>query len=588
MTTPEDPQGADETINALVRDVTRRMRRRPDAVFELESPERIVPLMPVQELLFAIQEIGVRDAGDLVGLATPAQLRSFLDLSIWVRDRIEPDETEDWVSMLLELDDDDFLVKMNGLDLELLGTTLRTFCEVCDPQLQPVPELDMAPYTTPDTFFLVFPRTPEPDPETGVIDEDWDPEADDRFPLMIKLIDKLYRTDPDLARHLIMETASSTTSELEELSYRWRSARLADLGYEPYSDALEILQFLDPAKLTARIPPPDPPAPTRDPEDTVSLGGVLLEPWTSGAEETYLSACLETLSVEETDRVTQGYTFLANRLAAATLVRPGSVEEMREVLTRARRGLNLGLEYLTRRKPAAAAEVIARVPVTTVFRVGHSLTLQLQRLVNALGRAGRLSLSRRGFTLLESPWRELAEGLTRRFPELTRGFDEPPAAVSPPAVSPSEGFRPLLSLADLLSATQLVEDLSALWPLCFVALDISPAWLTDEGLAGCKPSEPGAVRLGDLFRTAAVRHLLGEGLTVAPLTVEQREAARPKLREQTSGANLVSWAADLGRELSARFRSKELEPPPRLERVLTHWLQPLRAGLQGSTLWESP
>jgi hypothetical protein len=76
---------------------------------------------------------------------------------------------------------------------------------------------------------------------------------------------------------------------------------------------------------------------------------VLLEPWTAGAEESFLAACLETLTVEETDRVTQGFTFLANRLAAATLVKPGSVEEMREVLARARRtgaAPNLGLEYL--------------------------------------------------------------------------------------------------------------------------------------------------------------------------------------------------------------------------------------------------
>ena len=37
----------------------------------------------------------------------------------------------------------------------------------------------------------------------------------------------------------------------------------------------------------------------------------------------------------------------------------------------------------------AAAEVFAKVPVSMVFRVGHSLTLQLQRLVTALVRAGR-------------------------------------------------------------------------------------------------------------------------------------------------------------------------------------------------------
>ncbi len=41
---------------------------------------------------------------------------------------------------------------------------------------------------------------------------------------------------------------------------------------------------------------------------------------------------------------------------------------MAEVLTRTRRALNLGLEYLTRRKLETATEVFAKVPVLMIFR----------------------------------------------------------------------------------------------------------------------------------------------------------------------------------------------------------------------------
>jgi len=549
--------------SALVREVAQRMRLRPYAVFDVDFPERIVPLLPVQELLFAIQEMGVSDAGDLVALTTPAQVQAFLDLSLWTRDLLDPDETDDWLEMLLELEDEDFIEKVRRLDPELLGTILRKYAEVYDPQLQPVPELEMAPYITPDTFFLVFPLIPEPDIETGEIDPEWDPHGDPRFRTATHLLEKLYRMEPEFARDVVMETASSTTSEIEEMAYRWRSGRLADLGYEPYAEALEILQFLDPSQLLGRLTEPDPAAPKRDPEDPVTLGGVLLEPFVAGAAESYLTACLEDLSPADLDRVTLGFTFLANRIAAATLTQPGDVDQMSTVLTRARQRLNLGLEYLTRRKPDTAAEVFSKVPVSMIFRVGHSLTLQLQRLVGALGRRGRLSLASRSFTLLEGPWRECAEGLSERFPQVTRAFDD----------EPKEGFRPILGLADLLHATQLVEDLSALWPLCFLGLKFELDWLTTPGLKDCKPSEPGAVRLGDLFRTAALRKLQGRELKVVPWDAAELDAMAPAVGSKA--ANLEVWSAELAEEIASLLDDRILTPPKRLQRIVRTWLAPL-------------
>jgi len=563
MTDKQNQSDEVKKTDAIVRDVARRIRARPNALFDVDDPERVVPLLPVQELLFAVQEMGVIDAGDLVALTTPVQVRAFLDLSVWTRDRLEPDETDDWLTMLLDLEDEDFLKKITGLDPELLGTILRKYADVVDPQLQPVPDVDMAPYVTPDTFFYVMPRSPDPDPDTGEVDPGWDPNGDPRFLLVTQLLDKLYRMDSELGRVLVMETASSTTSELEELAYRWRTGRLADLGYEPYADALEILQFLDPSQLQNRLTEPDPTAPMRDPEDPVTLGGVVLEPFVAGSREAFLSDCLETLDPEGLDRVTLGFTFLANRIAAATLTQPGDVDQMGKVLTRARRGLNLGLEYLTRRKMENVEEVFDKVPVSMVFRVGHSLTLQLQRLVGSLGRTGRLSLASRGFTLVEGGWRDLAEGLTERFPQVTRAFDK----------EPSEGFRPILGLADLLHTTELVEDLSAQWPLCFLGLKFELDWLTPSGLAGCRPSEPGAVRLGDLFRTATVNRVQGRGLRVVPLEAADLKASAPVVAQKCE--DLEAWTEDLVEEVTRILGEARLTPPKRLHRILRTWLAPL-------------
>ncbi len=552
--------------DSLVAEVAHRIRLRPDAMFDVDEPERLVPLLPVQELLFAIEEMGVMDSGDLLALTTPAQVQAFLDLSLWARDRVDPEEATDWISVLLDLEDEVFAEKLRGLDQELLSTLIRKYVQVYDPALQIVPEQEMAPYTTPDTFFEVLPKAPEPDPDTGEIDPGWEPESDPRFPMITRLLDKLYRVDPDYGRAIVMEAASSTTSELEELAYRWRSGRLADLGYEPYADALEILQFLDPGRLGDRFEKPDPAAPPRDPDDPVTLGGGLLEPHGATGAEPFLEACLESLDPEDLARITFGFTFLANRVAAATLTRPGDADQMAQVLSRCRQRLNLGLEYLTRRQPGRASAIFSKLPVSLVFRVGHSLTLGLGRLVATLGHAGKLSLASRGFTLLEGGWLELARGLSERFPRLTRAFDEEPA----------EGFRPILSMGDLLHATELLEDLGAQWPLCFVGLGFEPSWLTPEGLRGLRPEEPGAVRLGDLLRTAAARHLLGQDLEVIPLSQEEVHRVSHVLRSATrEGGGTSALIKEIEAEVRQRLEGASITAPPRLERILRAWLTPL-------------
>jgi hypothetical protein len=67
--------------------------------------------------------------------------------------------------------------------------------------------------------------------------------------LVMRMVDDLYRADADLARHTIMSARSEPPAELEENSYRWRSGRLADLGYVDFYDALDLFRPLEPAQV---------------------------------------------------------------------------------------------------------------------------------------------------------------------------------------------------------------------------------------------------------------------------------------------------------------------------------------------------
>src|SRR5690606_9147336 len=70
-------------------------------------------------------------------------------------------------------------------------------------------------FATPDTFFAVVLTS----------------ERDDDVRVVHQVLDYLYRGDGDLARHVLAAARAGLESELEELAYRWRAGRMADLGY---------------------------------------------------------------------------------------------------------------------------------------------------------------------------------------------------------------------------------------------------------------------------------------------------------------------------------------------------------------------
>ena len=70
-----------------------------------------------------------------------------------------------------------------------------------------------------------------------------------------------------MARHTLMSARSEMQSELEEMSYRWRTGRLADLGYPEQSEALLVFRPLDPASVQIGEQTKDSIAPAADEQD---------------------------------------------------------------------------------------------------------------------------------------------------------------------------------------------------------------------------------------------------------------------------------------------------------------------------------
>jgi hypothetical protein len=526
-----------------------RHHYKAEALLDLPDADQAVPALPVQILHEAITEIGLHDAGPLLELATPEQVQGLFDLDVWQRDKVSDERTLEWLTALTELGFEALGRAMQGLDPELVALFLRRNADIIDLTLEDAPEDREGPILpTPDHFFWL---AIEAEGETSRSVE--------------RLVDHLYRFDGDFARKAIMSAKWEGDSYLEEMSYRWRSGRMADLGFADYYEALEVYRFLDPATVRVDEKTADRPAPAG--ESLVALTGPYAD--ALGGESFFGRAMAEITDAAELERLQQALATLCNRVLAADRVEPSNREAARESLARVRGFLSLGLEFLGHGSPETAAHALHGVALQRVFQVGVSLALKLRHLVDLMAQSVPVTLVAGRTPLLDEPFGEMAAALCARPPRVARVIDEPPAS----------GQRPFASLADVRRITTLIEEAAAQAAAVTRILDLDVAKLAKLKLGSPAPGRPDEIRFGDLVRTALVRRLGGGRLVSTPL--------RPVDVEK-----LVATAA-LGDKLSAAARAQALttlekrlqalrQPvPERLAAWLDRWLAPLDEHVAG-------
>ena len=400
-----------------------RRGRKADAIISEPDAAQLVPTLPVQELYYAIKEVGLADAAELVALATPEQVQGFVDLDAWERDRLEAERVDAWLETLADAGYEKLGSVVDKLDAEVIALWLQQRTRIYDLSIEEVPEeAEGHFYPTPDRFYLLDIL---PGGEEGKALE--------------RILDWLYRYDLELGRRVIMSAKWELGSDLEEHAYRWRQGRMADLGYVDFYEALSIYQWLDPASVkvdehTFVAPPPETPT-----ELPAVLAGSL-------DEAGFFGKALGTLGSEaEVERLHAALVLLINKAMAADLVDPGDFEHGKEALARAVAYVGLGLEYLARGDATRAGQALGSVALERIFRVGFSLTLQVKTLADTLVQKGGVDP-----IALEAPWDDVMRALRQRRPEYPRALDTPSA----------NGTRPFATLADVARAAAALETIA--------------------------------------------------------------------------------------------------------------------------------
>jgi Family of unknown function (DUF6178) len=471
-----------------------RQLRRADALLDAPDLELAVRALPGDELYYVLHEIGLQEGAAILARASAEQVQTALDFALWERDQLGEGQLAEWLSALATAPYERVGEWLAGLDTELVALILRRGAQIYDVGEEGPPEEPEGTFfPTPDGLFVLDVRTPAAPSGDGI----------DPVRALIQLVDSGYRADKNFMRRLLVGARGELDAELEEAAYRWRQARMADLGFADYYEALEVYRELDPAGVRLAEGEPG-----RGPSRTVvdaraaAEGTALRVPTAlaerlSDAEGSPFSRAAQRLAAgDEVEELRFELVALTNRVLTADRVTPGNDEAVAAVLDRLVSTLDLAIERLAQGDDARGALALRTIPLVRLHRLGVSLCGKVKRLAMTLRRSG--PLGPRGFEIAEADDAAVLEAVTRLRPMFPRLLDEPPV----------DGERPFESLADLARAGAAVEEAAAAQALVR-GLGVSPADLAPGGslLEGTTVDEA-TLDLGLLARTALVRRLL--------------------------------------------------------------------------------
>ena len=459
-----------------------RRSRRADALLAGADPVSAIRALPPDEFFYVLHELGFPEALDIMVHGTAEQVQGALDLAIWDRDQISTERADEWLAAMAEVPYETVAAWARGLDVELLALLLRQRARIYDLSLEEPPdEPEGILFDTPDRLFTLELLGDEQTQRTTQ-----------------HLIENLYRADQFMMRRLLVGMRSEIDVELEETALRWRSGRMADLGFVDFYQALEVYRELDPASVHLE---PSPVASTRPPDESAADSHlrlpVVMADRLAGATP-FARAVAGLTSAAEVADLHFALVALCNRVLSADRVSPGDDSTVAAVLARVAATLDLAVEFLSRGDDAAGVAAVQRVPLTRLFRLGISLVGRLHKLARSLVRDSPFAALRPTVELWEPEDADVIAALTKLRPLFPRLLDNPPTA----------GERPFASLRDLATATAAMERAGAALALV-VGLGVRPEHISPDRLAVMGVADPAVLDTGLLVRTVLVQRLLG-------------------------------------------------------------------------------
>jgi hypothetical protein len=190
--------------------------------------------------------------------------------------------------------------------------------------------------------------------------------SDDDLQLALRLLALLFEDDYWFYFRLLQSVPWESTADNEEFALRWRSGRLADLGFPPREEALAI--YTAPRRDELELPS-GPPPPIGEWQLPVWLPEL---PGAAGSPHLLFRSAAE-LDPEARRALFYAFVSLANQVAVADRLPLGEAESLPKAIEKAASLASRGLAWLAERHHLPPAEVLRRAPLLRLFRVGFRL-----------------------------------------------------------------------------------------------------------------------------------------------------------------------------------------------------------------------
>jgi hypothetical protein len=367
---------------------------------------KLARAMQPQELYWLFKEDGGPDAMRLLGLASPEQCVFILDMELWSGWSLSEDKAVEYLGYILQGSEEHFLELLPHLDFNLLslllGRELRVAGGIGDLNTDEERQTDWD-HTFDDVFLIKF-KNPEHAPVIG------------------SFLELVCRLDNPLYTSLMESVSGEIDIESEEECYHTKSGRLADLGFPPRDEALEIYSRINPANFT----------PGRDKVLLQAVEATTL-PRTLLTGTTFLERVVHRA---DSELFRMELNYLINTALVADEAHLADMEQMRSVVERVYGYLNIALEYLCQGDETKGVEIIAGEYLKRLFQLGFSLVLGLKLRADELGEP-------------EYATGKALSGLKAARPRYYRGLD-------PDGV---DGYREFLEMRDVTRVSEFLKGL---------------------------------------------------------------------------------------------------------------------------------
>jgi hypothetical protein len=441
---------------------------------EANDGRELIARLPAEEIFFLFKEVGQEAIEELLPMLKPDQFTACIDLDSWKQAQFDGESAILWLEALLEVDDDEAILNtIREMDFEVLVLLIHRHVTILSgPEAYDDDESELEAALS----------------RNGGYNLSWNSERAAKT--FGRLINILFNYDAGFYTYLMKAARAETLSMLEESVYTQRGDRLLDMGFPPPDEARTIHTWTDPTSFSVD----ERKRPMAGTHPELAAPTFML---TTSAPVGLLKTVLAT-GLNEADNWELAY--LANKVLIADQVEIGEPKAMTLALTRLYSTLNLGLEYRCDGTDENPRDVFINTYFEHLFRLGYSLTLQLQRQAAKLARS------------VIGPWfepadRALLAALQRRpHPLYFSGLENPQTT----------GERDFSSLADYRRAAARLDELNGLVQLFAKRPPFSLPDTTSPGPTGCVPAKT-EITLSTLFLTALANRVLGRNFNPEPI-----------------------------------------------------------------------